>query len=58
MGVSIDATDEDIKDELMLLLKAGMAGAESKKTSERVRANIPSVSGSQNHMMNLCQAES
>lgn len=39
-GVEIIATDEDIKEELLLLLKAGMAGAESKRTSERVRANM------------------
>jgi site-specific DNA recombinase len=39
-GVSVVATDEDIREELILLLKAGMAGAESKRTSERVRANM------------------
>ncbi len=39
-GVSVMATDEDIKEELVLLLKAGMAGAESRRTSERVRANM------------------
>ena len=43
MGVSIVATDEDIEVELMLLFKAGMAGAESKRTSERVRANMARV---------------
>ena len=43
MGVSIVATDEDIEDELLLLIKAGMAGAESKRTSERVRANMARV---------------
>ena len=37
-GIEIIATDEDIKEELMLLIKAGMAGAESRRTSERVRA--------------------
>jgi site-specific DNA recombinase len=39
-GVSVLATDEDIQEELMLLLKAGMAGAESRRNSERVRANM------------------
>jgi site-specific DNA recombinase len=39
-GVSVMATDEDIKEELVLLLKAGIAGAESRRTSERVRANM------------------
>lgn len=40
-GVSVEATDQDIKDdELMLMVHAGMAGHESKRTSERVRANM------------------
>jgi site-specific DNA recombinase len=39
-GVSIVATDEDIQEELLLLIKAGIAGAESRRTSERVRANM------------------
>ena len=38
--VTIEAADEDIKEELLLLLKAGIAGAESRRTSERVRANM------------------
>ena len=40
LGVEVVATDEDIREELILLLKAGMAGAESKRNSERVRANM------------------
>ena len=39
-GVEVVATDEDIKEELILLIKAGLAGAESRRTSERVRANM------------------
>ena len=39
-GVKVVATDEDIQEELILLIKAGMAGAESRRTSERVRANM------------------
>ena len=39
-GVSLVTTDEDIRDELVLLVKAGMAGAESRRISERVRANM------------------
>ena len=31
-GVSVVATDEDIKEELLLLIKAGIAGAESRRT--------------------------
>jgi site-specific DNA recombinase len=40
MGVGVEATDEDLKEELILLIKAGLAGAESRKNSERVRANM------------------
>ncbi len=42
-GVSVVATDEDLQEELLLLLRAGMAGAESRRTSERVRANMSRV---------------
>jgi len=42
-GVSVVPTDEDIKEELVLLIRAGMAGAESRRTSERVRANMGRV---------------
>ncbi len=42
-GVSVVATDEDLDEELMLLLRAGIAGAESRRTSERVRANMSRV---------------
>lgn len=37
-GIQVVATDEDIREELMLLMRAGLAGAESRRTSERVRA--------------------
>ena len=36
-GVSVVATDEDINEELVLLIKAGIAGAESRRTSEMAR---------------------
>lgn len=39
-GVSVEVTDEDIKEEMLLLIRAGMAGAESKRTSERVKSNM------------------
>lgn len=39
-GVEVIATDEDIREELVLLVRAGLAGAESKRTSERVRATM------------------
>jgi DNA invertase Pin-like site-specific DNA recombinase len=34
VGASVVATDEDIKEELLLLIKAGIAGAESRRTSK------------------------
>ncbi len=37
-GVRVVATDEDLSEELMLLMRAGLAGAESRRTSERVRS--------------------
>jgi len=40
IGVEVVTTDEDIKEELVLLVRAGLAGAESKRTSERIKANI------------------
>ena len=39
-GITVEATDEDIREEMILLIRAGMAGAESRRTSERVRANM------------------
>lgn len=39
-GVEVIATDEDIREELVLLVRAGLAGAESKRTSERVKATM------------------
>ena len=36
-------TDQDIQDELILLVMAGVAGHESKRTSERVRANMGNI---------------
>jgi site-specific DNA recombinase len=43
LGVKVLATDEDITEELMLLIKAGIAGAESRRTSERIKANMGRV---------------
>jgi DNA invertase Pin-like site-specific DNA recombinase len=36
--VAVVTTDEDVSEELMLLMRAGLAGAESRRTSERVRS--------------------
>ena len=38
--VRVEATDQDIKEEMMLLVQAGIAGHESKRISERVRSNM------------------
>jgi len=43
IGVSVVATDEDIREEIVLMVKAWSAGEESKKNSERVRANMGSA---------------
>ena len=43
VGVSVVATDEDIREEIVLMVKAWSAGAESKRNSERVRANMGSA---------------
>jgi len=40
IGVEVRATDEDIGEELILLIRAGIAGAESRKTAARVKANM------------------
>ena len=39
-GVTVQVTDEDVQEELLLLIRAGMAGAESRRTSERVNRPI------------------
>jgi site-specific DNA recombinase len=39
-NVEVEATDEDVRDELTMLIKAGVAGQESKRTGERVRATM------------------
>ncbi len=35
-GIAVQSINEDLKEELMLLIRAGIAGQESKRTSERV----------------------
>ena len=39
-GITVQSINEDLDEELMLLLKAGIAGQESKRTSERVRMSL------------------
>ena len=42
--------DEDIREELILLVRAGVAGAESRKNSARVRANMGTAIGKGIHV--------
>ena len=37
-GIAVESVNEDLKEELLLLVRAGIAGAESRRTSERVKA--------------------
>jgi site-specific DNA recombinase len=39
-GIAVQSINEDLREELMLLVRAGIAGQESKRTSERVRAAL------------------
>jgi site-specific DNA recombinase len=39
-GVEVVATDEDLKEEIVLLVKAWNAGQESRRTAERVKGNM------------------
>jgi site-specific DNA recombinase len=50
LGVEVVATDEDIREELILLVRAGVAGAESRKNSARVRANMGTAIGKGIHV--------
>lgn len=48
-GVSVEATDQDIADQFMLMINAGLASHESKRISERVRANMDNIVKSGTH---------
>lgn len=48
-GISVEATDQDIRDELLLMISAGLAGHESRRISERVRANMGNIIRSGTH---------
>lgn len=39
-GIKVESINEDLKEELMLLMRAGIAGQESKRTGERVKASL------------------
>lgn len=48
-GVSVVASDEDIREELMLLIKAGFAGQESRRNGERVRSKMTTAARKGTH---------
>jgi len=50
VGIEVVTTDEDIREELVLLVHAGLARAESKRTSERVRAYMSNTAGKGVHL--------
>jgi len=39
-GITVQSINEDLQEELLLLIRAGIAGQESKRTSERVRGAL------------------
>ena len=47
-GIDVVATDKDIGEELILLMRAGLAGAESRRNSEHVRSYMSSSVGKRN----------
>ncbi|MBI4198357.1 MAG: recombinase family protein, partial [Chloroflexi bacterium] len=49
-GISVQSINEDLKEELLLLVRAGIAGAESKRTGERVKAALYRASGKGTHV--------
>ncbi|MBI4282259.1 MAG: recombinase family protein [Chloroflexi bacterium] len=49
-GITVESTNEDLKEELLLLVRAGIAGAESRRTSERVKAASFKAAAKGRHM--------
>ncbi len=49
-GISVQSVNEDLKEELLLLVRAGIAGAESKRTGERVKAAMHRAAEKGQHM--------
>jgi site-specific DNA recombinase len=49
-GVRVQSVNEDLKEELLLLVRAGIAGAESKRTGERVSTAMRAAAGKGRHM--------
>ncbi|MFH1560096.1 MAG: recombinase family protein [Chloroflexota bacterium] len=49
-GITVESANEDLKEELLLLVRAGIAGAESRRTSERVKAASFKAAAKGRHM--------
>lgn len=49
-GIAVESANEDLKEELLLLVRAGIAGAESRRTSERVKAASFKAAAKGRHM--------
>ena len=49
-GITVESANEDLKEELLLLVRAGIAGAESRRTSERVKAASFNAAAKGRHM--------
>lgn len=49
-GIAVESANEDLKEELLLLIRAGIAGAESRRTSERVKAASFKAAAKGRHM--------
>jgi DNA invertase Pin-like site-specific DNA recombinase len=39
-GITVESTDEDVREEILLLVRAGIAGYEVRRIAERVSSNI------------------
>ena len=50
LGIAVESANEDLKEELLLLVRAGIAGAESRRTSERVKAASFKAAAKGRHM--------
>ena len=49
-GIAVQSVNEDLREELLPLIRAGIAGAESKRTGERVRAALHRAAEKGRHM--------
>ncbi len=49
-GIRVQSVNEDLREELLLLVRAGIAGAESKRTGERVKAAMHRAAERGRHM--------